>query len=156
MRVLDHAAVHAEYEQLGQVVGERQQTFGYNEPVAHEYHVERRQTEVERAEHELQQYDVPVTLVQLVFEVNQPVVKHHAALHVIQELLFGGLVGGLIVLDDLDRVFDVGGQYLELGYHLADEERKRTHDAGYDELYGHDDQKLYHKRNRIHPDLQNV
>jgi len=63
VRVLDHAAVHAKYEQLGQVVGERQQTFDHDEPVAHEYHVERRQAEVERAEHEFQQYNVSVTLV---------------------------------------------------------------------------------------------
>jgi len=68
--VLDHAAIHAEYEQLGQIVGESQQTFDYDELVAHEYHVECRQAEVERAEHELQQYDKPVTLVQLVLEMN--------------------------------------------------------------------------------------
>jgi len=61
--VFDHAAIHTEYEQFGQVVGERQQTFDHDEPVAHEYHVERRQTEVERTEHELQQYNVSVTLV---------------------------------------------------------------------------------------------
>lgn len=145
MCFLDHATVHAEYEQLGQVVGERQEAFGYDEPVAHEYHVERRQAKVERAEHELQQYDIPVTLIQLILEVDQPVVEHHAALHVVQEFLVGGLAGGMIVLDDLDRVLNVGGQYLELGYHLADEERKRTHDAGNDELYDHNDQKLYHK-----------
>jgi len=83
MRFLDHAAVHAEYEQLGQVVGKRQQAFGYDEPVAHKYHVERRQAKVERAEHEFQQYDVPVTLVQLVLKVDQPVVEHHAALQVV-------------------------------------------------------------------------
>jgi len=110
VRVLDHAAVHAEYEQLGQVVGERQQAFDHDEPVAHEYHVERGQAEVERAEHELQQYNVSVTLVQLVLEVDQPVVKHHAVLHVVQQLLFGGPVRGPVVLDDLDRVLDVGGQ----------------------------------------------
>jgi len=92
----------------------------------------------------------------LVLEVDQPVVEHHTALYVVQELLVGGLAGGQIVLDDFDRVLDVGGQYLELGYHLADKERKRTHDASNDELYDYDDQKLYHKRKCICPDLQNV
>lgn len=83
MRVFDHAAVHAEYEQLGQVVGQRQQPLDYGELAAHEYHVERRQAKVQRAEHELQQYDVIVAFVQLVLEVYQQVVELHTVLDVV-------------------------------------------------------------------------
>lgn len=144
VRVLDHTAVHAEDEQLGQVVGQRQQALDHHELVSHEYHVERGQAEVQRAEHQLEQYDEPVALVQLVLVEDQTVVEPGAHLYVVQELLLGGSVGRPIVFHDLGGVLNVCGQYLKLGDHLADEERERTHDSGNDELYGHHDQKLNH------------
>lgn len=155
VRLFDHAAVHAEYEELAQVVGQREYALDHDELVADEYHVERGQTEVHGAEQQLEQYNVAVALVQLVPVEYQALVQRGAVLHVVHQLLFGGLAGRPVALDDCDGVFDVGGQRPELGYHLANEKRERAHDSGDDELDGYNDKELERKRKRKRPRLKN-
>lgn len=61
--IFDHATIHAEDKELGQVIRKRQQTFDRDKFVSHEYHVERGQAEIQGAEEELQKYDVAIAVV---------------------------------------------------------------------------------------------
>lgn len=109
MRTLDHAAIHAEYEELGQIVGQREYTLDYCERVADEQHVKRGQTKICGAEQQLEQYDVPVAFVQLVSVETQLTVKLCAVPQVVHQLLLGAPVGGLVVRNNVNRMLHIQG-----------------------------------------------